>query len=232
MENKPLSVVMLGASGAVGGQALGALLEMSNIAKITLLGRRTIPGITSEYAAIEQHVVDIHQVDSYSRLLNGHDVAICTLGVGEPSKMNREDFVKIDKTAVADFGQACKQAGIEHFELLSSVGADAASSSFYLRTKGELNNYLKGLIFKRLSIFQPSMILTPTNRYGITQAIVLKLWPMINPLLIAGMSKYKGVKVEDLGRAMALNVFHPYQKVEELHYADFQKILRMRSALY
>ena len=34
--------------------------------------------------------------------LGGHNVAICTLGVGEPSKVSKkEEFVKIDKTAVS-----------------------------------------------------------------------------------------------------------------------------------
>lgn len=59
------------------------------------------------------------------------------------------------------FLQACKQAGVEHFELLGSVGANAKPSNFYLRTKGELEEGLKALGFARLSLFRPSMILTP-----------------------------------------------------------------------
>jgi len=77
------------------------------------------------------------------------------------------------------------------------------SNSFYLRTKGELVEALKALNFDRLSIFQPSMILTPTNRYGIAQAITLKVWPFLKPLLMGSLRKYRGIPVNVLGQAMA-----------------------------
>jgi len=63
--------------------------------------------------------------------------------------------------------------------LLSSVGISPKSKSFFLRTKGELVEALKALNFERLSIFMPSMILTPTNRYGFSQALTLAVWPKL-----------------------------------------------------
>ena len=68
--------------------------------------------------------------------------AICTLGVGQPSKMSKEEFLKIDKQAVLDFAVSCKNNGIKHFQLLASVSINANSSSFYLRSKGELVEWL------------------------------------------------------------------------------------------
>jgi hypothetical protein len=38
--------------------------------------------------------------------------------VGEPSKLSREQFTRIDKQTVLDFAAACKRAGVSHFELL------------------------------------------------------------------------------------------------------------------
>jgi uncharacterized protein YbjT (DUF2867 family) len=152
MNTKAISVVMLGASGAVGGAVLQSLLNQKNIERITLLGRTPILNLNSDAIAIEQHKVDIFKVSSYISVLPKHTVAICTLGVGEPSKMSKEEFVKIDKTAVLDFAKACKKAGVQHFELLSSVGVNASSSSFFLRTKGELIDELELLNFNQLSI--------------------------------------------------------------------------------
>jgi len=103
----------------------------------------------------------------------------------------------VDKLAVIDFAKACKAGGVKHFELLSSVGISADSSSFFLRSKGELVEELKALNFERLSIFQPSMILTPTNRYGFMQGLTLAVWPVIDKLLIGGLRKYRGIKVGD-----------------------------------
>jgi uncharacterized protein YbjT (DUF2867 family) len=219
MENQKLSIVILGGTGAVGGEALKSLIATNQFEKITLLGRRNVEGISNK--KITQHKMDIFNVNSYESILPNHSIAICTLGVGEPSKVSKEDFIKIDKKAVIDFAKACKKAGVRHFELLSSVSIDVKSSSFYLRTKAELVEVLKDLNFERLSVFQPSMILTPTNRYGILQGITLAVWPKLNFLLKGSAMQYRGVKVEQLGKAMARNIYKNETGYETLTWEDF-----------
>ena len=214
------SVVMLGATGAVGGWVTETLLKMPETECLTLLGRRPISDLIS--TIVRQHKVDILNSKSYAAHLTGHQVAICTLGVGQPSKISKEDFLKIDKFAVLDFAKECKKAGIIHFELLASVGIQAKSSSFYLRTKGELVNELKALNFDRLSIFQPSMILTPQNRYGFSQGVLLKVWPLLKIFFVGGFRKYRGVKVKTLGEAIAKNISTTRKGEEYLVWDDFQ----------
>ena len=220
---------MLGASGAVGTEALNKLIKLNRFEKITLLGRTPLSNIKSN--SVFQHKIDIFSVSSYTDFLHKHDTAICTLGVGEPSKVNKEVFIKIDKTAVLDFGIACKKAGVNHFELLSSVGINSSSSSFYLRTKGELVEELKKLEFERLSIFKPSMILTPENRYGILQGITLKVWPWLNPVLIGSLRKYRGVSVERLGSAMAVNIYTHKVGFETLEWDYFNEIVNIHTKI-
>lgn len=217
--NLPQSVVMLGATGAVGTETVKSLEGFSSLKKLTLLGRRLAEGYTA--SCVQQKNIDIFKPESYERYLQGHNTAICTLGVGEPSKMSKEDFVRIDKQAVLDFAVACKGAGVSHFQLLASVAISPQSKSFYLRTKGELVEDLKALQFERLSVFQPSMILTPNNRYGMSQAITLKVWPLLKPLLIFGLKKYRGIPVELLGKAIASNIVTKKQGVEMLQWNEF-----------
>ena len=212
--------MMLGATGAVGTEVVRTLAEMPELARLTLLGRRNVDGIS--HTGLRQHRADIFDVASYRVHLKGHDTAICTLGVGQPSRVSREDFVRIDKQAVLDFAAACRQAGVRHFQLLGSIGSDSASRSFFLRTKGELEDGLKALDFECLSIFQPSMILTPENRYGLTQALTLWGWPKLDFLLTGPRRKYRGVRVATLGRAIALNTRTGSADVETLRWDDFQ----------
>lgn len=214
---------MLGASGAVGGAAVAGLRAMPCTARITLLNRRQLD--LAPAAMLSQHVVDPLDAASYQHLLAGHTAAICTLGVGQPTRVSKDELVRVDKTAALDFARACREAGVEHFELLSAVAADAASSNFYLRTKGELHVALAALGFARLSIFQPSMILTPTNRYDWKQGLVLAVWPKLSPVLAGPLAKYRGVRVETLGAAIALNLARPGRGVETLHWRDFARIV-------
>lgn len=206
----------------MGTAVLNRLLKSKQITNLILLGRRSIDIIQADF--VQQHEINILDASSYDEFVKNASVGICTLGVGEPSKMSKEEFLKIDKQAVLDFARICKNNGVQHFELLSSVGISASSSNFFLRAKGELVAELEKLHFDRLSIFQPSMILTPTNRYGISQAIVLKIWPKLNFILQGKWRKYRGIAVEKLGTAIANNIFTNRKGLEILQYNDFIKI--------
>jgi hypothetical protein len=123
---------------------------------LTLLGRRPLESCTASF--IQQKSIDVFMPESYQKYIEGHQTAICTLGVGEPSKMSKEDFVRIDKEAVLDFAVACKAAGVSHFQLLASV------------------------------------------------AITMKVWPLLKPLLVFVLRKYRGISVELLGTSIADNI--------------------------
>lgn len=221
-----LRVIMLGGTGAVGNHAARTLARMSRVDRLTLLGRREAPGLVGPdvSARVVQSSVDVLDPSTHDQHIPGHQVALCCLGVGEPSKISREEFVKVDKDAVLNFARACKRSGVLHFELLASVGVDARSRSFYLRTKGELEQGLRDLHFDRLSLFHPSMILTPENRYGVSQAITLSVWPLLTPMLAGSLRKLRGIPVKKLGAAMALNVVTDRKGEETLEWDEIMAL--------
>lgn len=225
--SKSKSIVMIGATGAVGTQTLKRLVQMDQVGKITLLVRSRSP---IESDKITQHIVDVLDPETYQAYLSGNDVAISTFGVGEPTKISKEDFIKIDKDAVLTFATVCKEAGIQHFQSLGSVGIDSKSSQYYLKAKGELEDGIVALGFSRVSLFHPSMILTPNNRYGLSQGLTLKIWPLLTPILIGPLRKLRGVKVERLGRAIANNVATGGSGTEVLEWDEFE-ILTDRNSI-
>lgn len=215
------SVIMIGATGAVGSQTLKRLVELYEVGKITLLVRSKSP---SESDKITQHIVDVLDPETYLPHLSGHDVAISTFGVGEPSKISKEDFLKIDRDAVLNFATHCRKAGIEHFQSLGSVGVSSKSSQYYLKAKGDLEEGIVALGFSRVSLFHPSMILTPNNRYGLSQGLTLAIWPILTPLLIGPLRKLRGIKVDRLGIAIANNVATNGNGTEVLEWDDFEAL--------
>jgi putative NADH-flavin reductase len=214
---KPKRIVMLGASGAVGGITLRHLLAHESLQKLSALGRRQI---NAEHPTLKQYAIDIFDPKSYEQLLPDHDCAICTMGVGEPSKISRHEFKRIDHDAVLEFAKRCHAAGVKQFHLLASVDADSSARSWYLRVKGQLCDELKALNFERLCIIAPSMILTPTNRYGFVQGVLLKLMPLLNPLMLGSFQRYRGIDIEVLGKAIAINVFVDRHGEQLLHWED------------
>ncbi len=235
-----MNVVVMGATGAVGKELVLSLLQLSQIKSVTTLGRRPLEinldkkiksdkKINSE--KLMHQVVDVFDAKSYEKYLAGNAIALCTLGVGQPSKITKEEFYRVDVMAAADFAGACKRQGVEHFSLLTAVGTNSNSPSYYLRLKGEVEAKVQALGFHRTSFFRPSMILTPTNRYGFSQALTLALFPKIDPLFFGPLRKFRGIRVEDLGRAMALNTLQNGEKagVEILQWDEFQRILGRNS---
>jgi uncharacterized protein YbjT (DUF2867 family) len=221
----PLRAVLLGATGAVGRNVLAETLRSPAFASVTTLGRRPVDG-SDAAGKLTQHVVDLADPASYRDRVAGHTTAICTLGVGEPSKSTPAAVWKVEIDYVMGFAAVCKEAGVRHFSLMTSVGANPQSRFAYVRLKGTQEERVKALGFERTSLFRPSMLLTAENRYGTSQAVLLALWPWLNPLLAGPLRRYRGIRVEDLGIAMARNAVRDAPRgVEVLEWDDFRRLL-------
>lgn len=63
LKTDQISVVIIGASGAVGSETLKTLLQLRNVSKITILGRRIIPDLNSD--KITQYNINVFNSSSY-----------------------------------------------------------------------------------------------------------------------------------------------------------------------
>lgn len=229
--SEDVRLVILGATGAVGSNVLAEALRSPAFESVTTLGRRRAD--VAPAAKLTQHVVDLESPASYGPLLEGHTAAICTLGVGQPSKATREEVWTVEIEYVMGFADACKRAGVHHFSLMTSVGADARSRSFYLRLKGTQEERVKAAGFVRTSLFRPSMLITPQNRYGASQAVLLAAWPKLDWMFVGPLRRFRGIRVEDLGAAMALNAAADAPPgVEVYEWDGFRRILSRRDRLH
>lgn len=130
------------------------------------------------------------------------DTAFCCLGTTMKKAGSKDAFRKVDLDMVVDFAQKAKAAGIERFALVSSVGADPESKNFYLKTKGQAEEELKKIGFKRLVIVRPSLLLGKRNERRIAEDIGKALYHIFSFLFIGPLSKYKGIKDQDVAKAM------------------------------
>jgi len=65
------------------------------------------------------------------------------------------------------------------------------------------------------------MIFTPTNYYGLSQAITLAVWPTLGKLMIGSMVLYRAVEVAKLGFAIAKSSFTSVRGAERFRWKDF-----------
>jgi uncharacterized protein YbjT (DUF2867 family) len=214
--------VVIGATGAVGSALVRELIASPRCERVVALSRRQTDalGISTKLTV---HVIDLAQVETATRgLAAGCKAAFCTLGLGQPSRASFQEFWRVDVEYAGAFARGAAQAGAEHISLLSSVGANAASRTRYLRVKGSAEQMMERSGIPRVSCFRPSLLVTREIRYGVQDRLTQALFPLIAPLLPA---RYHQIRVEDLARAMRVNAERPAGAgVEVLEYPDFVRL--------
>jgi uncharacterized protein YbjT (DUF2867 family) len=216
--------IVVGATGAVGGALVRELIASPRCEGMVALSRRQTDALgTSEKLAV--HVVDLDRLETAAReLADGCEAAFCTLGLGQPRRASFEEFWRVDVEYAGAFARGAAQAGAQHITLLSSVGANAASRTRYLRVKGSAEQMMERSGIPRVSLFRPSLLVTREIRYGLQDRVTQALFPIVAPLLPA---RYHQIRVEDLARAMRVNAERAKgAAVEVLEYPDFVRLTR------
>jgi uncharacterized protein YbjT (DUF2867 family) len=222
-----LRAIVVGATGAVGSALVRELLASPRWMHVTALVRRKSDAFAPVAGAdkLEQIVVDMAQLErDAAGPAKDCDAAFCTMGVGQPSKVSKDELWKVDVDYAAAFARACKTAGIRHLSLLGALGANAKSRSYYLKAKGSAEEALRAQAFPRVTFFRPSLLVTKEIRYGFQDRVTQTLFPIVSRVLPRRLHE---IRVEELARAMRLNAERPEgPSVEVLQYPDFQNLLR------
>lgn len=86
--------------------------------------------------------------------------------------------------------------------LVTVVGANAGSSMFYARTKGETGRDVIALGIARMHVFRPSQLPGRREERRPLERIFIAAWPAIDWLFVGGVRKYRGIAGADVARAM------------------------------
>ncbi len=150
-----LQVAMVGATGAVGGQALKALLRCDEVDRVTCIGRRT----TTEHPRVVSRVADLGNDSAVGMALPDRvDVGISCLGTTIKAAGSKAAFRAIDLDAVVRFAAATRQRGATHFVLVTSMRAGPGAMGLYQRTKAEVEAAVSAMAFDGVSILRPSIL--------------------------------------------------------------------------
>lgn len=151
---------VIGASGLVGQQIINQLLFHSEFDKIRIFVRRKTRFI---HPNLEEKIIDFDQPENWKHLVQG-DVLFSILGTTIKTVKTKKNQYRVDFTYQYEFAKAASENGVSTYILISSMGANPKSFFFYSRMKGELEEAVKKLNFKKLVILRPSIL--DGNRTG------------------------------------------------------------------
>lgn len=148
-------VLIAGVTGLVGSELLTQLLADSTVAEVIALVRRPLERTAG--ARLRVAVVDFDHLDADPDPFRV-DQVFCALGTTIKVAGSQESFRRVDLEYPLRLAELARAAGARHYLLVSALGANAGSSVFYNRVKGELEERVHSLGFRSFTIARPSLL--------------------------------------------------------------------------
>lgn len=175
-------VLVVGASGLVGREAVGQCLQDPGVSEVRVLLRRDLglgellgPHVgldAAQRARFQPHVIDFTQLDRHPGLFEV-DTVFCALGTTLRQAGSREAFRRVDFEWPLQLARLARANGARRFLLVSALGANADSRVFYNRVKGELEDAVSDIGFEQLCVARPSLLQGDRSEFRLGEHIGL-----------------------------------------------------------
>jgi uncharacterized protein YbjT (DUF2867 family) len=192
-------LVIVGATGMVGGYALRYALDLPAIGGATAIGRKPT-GLTHPKLNEVLHQ-DFADCSPLAGALSGQDAALFCLGVYTGAVPDAE-LRRITVDYAVEFARVLRASSPKAtFAFLSGSGADPTGRSrmAFARYKGEAEKALSAAGFPRLYIFRPAYIypVQPRREPNVSYRLLRAIYPVFRVLL-----PNQVIRADDLARTM------------------------------
>jgi uncharacterized protein YbjT (DUF2867 family) len=192
--------LVFGSTGLIGGQLVSLLANHEHYDKIKVFGRqKQLQG--AENPKIEYHCIDFNDLSHYADLIKGDDL-YCCLGTTMKTAGSNAAFRKVDYEMPCKLAEIASINKVQSFAVVSSIGANAASANFYLRTKGEMERDVQKFDFSKILIFRPSLLLGKRKEFRLLERISMFVMSGLQFMMIGVLKKYRPIKASCVARVM------------------------------
>lgn len=190
--------ILVGASGLVGSELLSELIASSHISNILLISRKHL---SIDNPNVRQLILNFDHFEEHLNEIEG-DILFSCIGTTKSKTPDASNYRKIDYEYPLSLARLALKKGILQFHLVSSIGADASSGTFYLKLKGELENELKKSGLPSLHIYQPSFLTGKRSEMRLSDKIISPIMRLMNPILTGPLKKYRSISAKTVAKAM------------------------------
>ena len=198
--------LVLGASGSTGQELVKLLLENPNYYKVSIFLRREV-NIFHEKLHI--HVIDFSKLCEYKDLVKG-DVLFSALGTTLKDAGSKEKQYLVDYSYQFEFAKMANENRVDFYSLVSSFGANKNSFFHYMKIKGNLEESIKKINFRKIQIFQPPSLIRHKELIRFGENIGVKFFKMISDIGL--LKSFKPIPVNVLASKMLHESLNPQIK--------------------
>ena len=224
--NKKTSLIA-GSTGFLGSKILNFLYKEDQ--KIYCLSRRK-----SEINSIniEDIIIDFDAINNLSLpkidhvyLCLGYELRAWEL-ISMPER-KKDPFYKVDYEYTLNIAKKAEEVGATSISLVSAVGANKNSESFYLKTKVDLEEEIKKLKFETINIFQPGHLAGRINwqkkksdpRLDVFAFEIGSLF--LDPFLVSRLKKFRSINANKLANFIVKSTINENLGINQYQYSDF-----------
>lgn len=158
------TAIVLGATGAIGQHLVTQLSQRDEVESVIVVTRRELD-VAREFphanaSRLQLALLDFERLEAeVAELLPAGAMAFVTLGTTKKQAGSKAAFRRVDHGLVLAFARACKAAGVSRLAVVTAHGANARSSIFYNRVKGEVERDIRALGLPCVFFARPSLLL-------------------------------------------------------------------------
>ena len=136
-------------------------------------------------------------------------------------------FYKVDYEYTLNIAKKAEESGATSVSLVSAIGANKNSESFYLKTKGDLEEEIKKLKFETINIFQPGHLAGRINwqkkksdpRLDVFAFEIGSLF--LDPFLVSRFKKFRSINANKLANFIVKSTINENLGINQYQYSDF-----------
>jgi uncharacterized protein YbjT (DUF2867 family) len=190
--------LVAGASGMVGTELCNQLRRDRRFAPVVVLAR-TAPPVTAPPLQVE--IVDFSRIGEWNPSV-ALDTVFCALGTTIRKAGSEAAFRAVDFGLVLEMARLAQRGNARHFIFVSSLGADPASSVFYLRVKGEVEEAIRALDLPHAVALRPSLLEGERPEPRPREKTARVVGRVLKPLLLGPLEKYRPTPAAKVAEAM------------------------------
>jgi uncharacterized protein YbjT (DUF2867 family) len=192
--------LIFGATGAVGRQLLDLCLKGDDYQQVTVIARRAAPFAHAKLNWIVCGFDALGSLALPTGLVGGD--SYCCLGTTIKAAGSKDAFRQVDYGFVVMAAKLAKQCGVKSFSMVTAIGANAASNSFYSQVKGEVEAAVIAEQFSCLRLFRPSLLKGRRDEFRLGEAIAHWISLLMTPIFYLGLRKYQPIAIDKLAKAL------------------------------
>jgi len=192
------TALIFGFSGLIGNHLYDNILKDTTYCKIKLFVRSKIK-ITDP--KVEVIYNDFKNLDNLTNTIIGDDCFFC-IGTTKKDTPEKKEYRRVEYDIPVNIARIAKKNSVNSFFYVSSMGANSQISNSYLRNKGQVEEELIRLNFKKLAILRPALLLGKRKAFRLGERIAQFIMTKLSFIFIGKLKKFKPINATDVAKAI------------------------------